>query len=123
MYMLIESDPTNDNIKSGSLMTFLKNTFPMDIVPSQYHYLDVLDQNADCRETIGEILSELHKQFDIGVARQHLVVAGDAKTYQHLQSLKLDHGNELSWLLPFQVIFIYLRIFNLYCARYISILV
>ena len=31
----------------------------------------------------------------------YLVVAGDAKTYQHLQSLKLDYGEELSWLLPF----------------------
>ena len=29
-------------------------------------------------------------------------MAGDAKTYQHLQSLKLDYGEELSWLLPFR---------------------
>ena len=26
---------------------------------------------------------------------------GDAKTYNHLEILKLDYGNELAWLLPF----------------------
>ena len=45
-----------------------------------------------------EVLSELHKQFNIGTAQEHLVVADDAKTYQHLQSLKLDYGNELPCL-------------------------
>ena len=60
--------------------------------------LDVLDQNADCRETISDILSGLHKEFSVGTLHDCLVVAGDAKTYQHLQSLKLDYGEELSWL-------------------------
>ena len=48
MYMLMTSDPTNEHVKCG---TFLKNVFPVEVTPSHYHYLDVLDQNADCRET------------------------------------------------------------------------
>ena len=39
--------------------------------------------------------------FNIGEVRKYLVVCGDAKTYLHLQAIKLDYGEELSWLLPF----------------------
>ena len=105
MYMLMTSDPTNEHVKCGSFLTFLKNVFPVEVTPSHYHYLDVLDQNADCRETICDILSGLHKQFDIGISREHLVVAGDAKTYQHLQS-RIMVMNYLGFC-HFQVIFIY----------------
>ena len=28
-------------------------------------------------------------------------MVGDAKTYQHLQNIKIDYGPKLSWLLPF----------------------
>ena len=52
----------------------------------------MLDQNADSRDTTIDVLSRLHEKFHIGEARNHLVVTGDAKTYQHLQSLKLDYG-------------------------------
>ena len=53
------------------------------------------------RETISDVLSRLYKEFIIQGSRTHLVVAGDAKTYQHLQSLKFDYGEELRWLVPF----------------------
>ena len=90
MYMLIKIHPTNENVMCGSLVTFLSTIFPAEVVASNYRYLDVLDLNADSRETIGEVLSELRKEYNIGTAREHLVVAGDAKTYQHLQSLKRE---------------------------------
>ena len=101
MYMLMTIHPMNENVMCGSLVTFLSTIFPAEVVASNYRYLDVLDLNTDSRETIGEVLSELRKEFNIGTALEHLVVAGDAKTYQHLQSLKLDYGSELSWLQPF----------------------
>ena len=101
MYMLMTSDSDSDQVHCGSFIQFLSSVFSIEVMPSQYVYLDVLDQNADCRETISDVLSGFHKEFNIGISRDHLVVAGDAKTYQHLQSLKLDYGEELSWLLPF----------------------
>ena len=101
MYMLMTSDHAIEHVQTGSFLTFLSRMSSIVVLPSQYVYLDVLDQNADSRETINNVLSGLHKQFGIGASRDHLVVAGDAKTYHHLQSLKLDYGEELSWLLPF----------------------
>ena len=102
MYMLTKTDNTCPcTIEYSSLTEYLSHAFPVSVVPSKYIYLDVLDQNADCRETISDVLSGLHKEFSVGTLHDYLVVAGDAKTYKHLQSLKLDYGEELSWLLPF----------------------
>ena len=84
-----------------SLHELLEKVFPIQVSPANYEYLDVLDQNADSRDTIIDVLSCLHEEFHIGEAKNHLVVTGDAKTYQHLQSLKLDYGEELTWLIPF----------------------
>jgi len=85
----------------SSLHDLLEVAFPVHTFPAKYEYLNVLDQNADCRDTIADVLSGLHKEFNIGESKRHLVVTGDAKTYQHLQSIKLDYGEELSWLIPF----------------------
>ena len=59
-----------------------------------------LDQNTDCKETITDVLSILHQEFKVGVDLKYLVATGHTKTYVHLQSLKLDYGNDLSWLIP-----------------------
>ena len=68
---------------------------------SEYTYLHVLDKNADNKETILEVLSWLHHEFDVGNHIQHLVVTGDAKTYMHLINLKCEYGEALSWLVAF----------------------
>lgn len=74
---------------------------PQSVSTSRYVYLDVLDLNADSRETIAEVLGRVQHEFCTKNNLDYLVVGGDAKTYQHLQSLKLDYGEELAWLLPF----------------------
>ena len=67
----------------------------------KYTYLEVLDENADSRDTMVDVISRLHHEFHIGESMKHLVVVGDAKTYQHLQGIKVEYGEKLSWLLPF----------------------
>ena len=57
-------------------------------------------------------MSGLHKEFSIGASHDSLLVVGDANTYQHLQFLKLDYGEELSWLLPFPGYFHILKNFQ-----------
>ena len=79
----------------------LEKSYPLKATPLKYEYLDVLDENADSRDTIVEVVSRLYHEFKIGESRSHLVVVGDAKTYQHLQNIKIDYGEKLSWLLPF----------------------
>lgn len=97
LYMLQNSTSN----KTLPFLTFLEKIFPHKPLPSKYVYMDVLNQNADSQETIGDVVSRLHKEFGIGDTLQHLVVAGDAKTFVHLQNLKFDYGEELSWLIPF----------------------
>ena len=58
-------------------------------------YLQVMDKNADNKETILEVLSWLYKEFKVGKSVEHLVVAGDAKTYAHMNALK-EYGETLN---------------------------
>ena len=60
-----------------------------------------MDQNADNPETILEALSWLHHEFDVGKSVNHLIVAGDAKTYLHMVTLKQQYGEALEWLVMF----------------------
>ena len=68
---------------------------------SEVTYLRVMDQNADNPETILEALSWLHHEFDVGKLVDHLIVAGDAKTYLHMVTLKQQYGEALKWLVTF----------------------
>ncbi len=45
--------------------------------------MDVLDENADSRDIMIGVVTRLHHEFHIGDSRDHFIVAGDAKTYQH----------------------------------------
>ena len=69
--------------------------------PSNIVYLPIVDMHADTREAMEVVLSKLHSEYGIGVTSQHLVVAGDQKTYTRLQELKHAYGSDLNWLVPF----------------------
>ena len=45
-----------------------------------------------------QILLDLHKRFITGQNKKWLVVVGDAKVYDVLQSLKHEYGDDLQWL-------------------------
>ena len=84
-----------------ALHQLLEISYPLHPTIASYAYLEVLDETADCRDTIVDVLSRLYHEFHIGDSSKHLVVVGDAKTYQHLQAIKVEYGEKLSWLLPF----------------------
>ena len=69
---------------------------PADIV-----YLSIVDMNADTIEAMSEVAAMLHKEYIATTGAQHLIVAGDAKTYLRLKELKHEYGTDLDWLLPF----------------------
>ena len=52
MYILITAARPNKMSECCSLRFFLSNVFQITVLPTKYVYLNVLDQNADCRETI-----------------------------------------------------------------------
>ena len=68
---------------------------------SAYTYLKVINKNADSDETILEALCTLHKELDIGQTSEYLVVAGDYKSYNHIQTVKVNNGKKLDWVIPF----------------------
>lgn len=64
-------------------------------------YLRVPDAVSDSKDTMMEVLQDLHRKFIINQRKQHLLVEGDAKLYDILQSLKYEYGSELEWLIVF----------------------
>jgi hypothetical protein len=56
---------------------------------------------ADSKETLLHALKNLHATFIVELGFQWLVVVGDAKTYDILQSLRRQYGSRMQWLLPF----------------------
>ena len=66
-------------------------------------YLRVLDAVSDSKDTMMEVLQDLHvhRKFMIDQRKQHLFVEGDVKLYESLQLLKYEYGSELDWLIVF----------------------
>lgn len=103
-YIGIKNTLMNDesqNKKIISLQTFLMEAQKVSCSKALYTYLNVLDQNADNKDTIADVLSLLYDEFKLGSEIQHLVVTGDAKTYTHLQAIKCESGSSMSCLIPF----------------------
>lgn len=64
-------------------------------------YFPIVDMHADTIEAMSEVAAMLYKEYIASTGAQHLVVAGDAKTYLRLKELRQQYGTELDWLLPF----------------------
>ena len=47
------------------------------------------------------MLNKLHTTFIQNLGFRWLIVVGDAKTYDILQSLRRQYGSQMQWLLPF----------------------
>ena len=68
---------------------------------SQVSYLEVMDSKAGSKDTIMELLLDLYQQFIEGLSHKWLVVEGDGKLYDLLNSLQFEYGEELSWVIPY----------------------
>ena len=60
-----------------------------------------MDAIADSKDTMTARLHNLYQKFIEGHDLQYLLVEGDAKLFDVLQSLKHEYGDELSWMLPY----------------------
>ena len=59
-----------------------------------------MDAVADTKDTVIQLLRDLHHELIDGRGMRWLVVEGDAKVYEILQALKFEYGQELEWLIP-----------------------
>ncbi len=64
-------------------------------------YIQISSERADCKETLVTIIGKLHQVFCSELHYKWLLVVGDAKTYDLLQSIKFEYGTHLKWLVPF----------------------
>ena len=72
---------------------------PKEVEQSNILYFDVLDAIADKKETVLLVLDKLRKQVVEAHQKEWLVVAGDAKLYDVLKTIKYEYGDEFKWLL------------------------
>ena len=60
-----------------------------------------MDAVADNKATITQLLQSLHQKYIVDRGLDTLVIEGDAKVYEILQSLKFEYGNDLEWVIPY----------------------
>ena len=94
------------NLKSGipsesfiGLQDYCALTRPTEDEKSCIIYFDVLDAIADKKETVFLVLDKLRKQIVEAHQKEWLVVAGDAKLYDVLKTIKYEYGDEFTWLI------------------------
>ena len=64
-------------------------------------YFMLLNQRCDNKETLLNVISELHTEFIASKKKMYLLLEGDQVTYECLQSIKKEYENDLKCLLPF----------------------
>ena len=68
---------------------------------SKFAYLDVYDLKADCVETTKIVLDDLYRTFKISTKLNHLVVAGDIKTFEYIMKVKSECKHSMDWVIPY----------------------
>ena len=68
---------------------------------SNVQYLEVMDAVADTKDTMIALLHNLHSKYILHQHQEFLVLEGDAKLFDIVQSLKHEYGDELRWVNPY----------------------
>ena len=103
VYMLMRNIVSNKRPQCSflGLQQFFSVTRTTHTEKSNIFYLEVMDAIADSKDTMTAMLHHLYQKFIEGQGLQYLLVEGDAKLFDVLQSLKHEYGDELSWMLPY----------------------
>ena len=84
-----------------NLQDYLGTTRVNHTEKSAVEYLQVMDAIADSKDTMMEMLHNLHEKHIAPHKQQWLVVEGDAKVYEILKSLCCEYDEDLKWLIPY----------------------
>ena len=103
-YMLYQT--TLYKNRTDQILINIQNFFsvirPTHTETSKVMYVDVMDAVADSKDTITQLLQCLYEEeYIIEKGHQILVVAGDAKVYELILSLKFEYGEALKWVIPY----------------------
>ena len=64
-------------------------------------YFKVLDQRCDDKQTLLTIISNLYEEFIVPGKKEWVLLEGEQATYERLQSIKAEYGNDFAWMIPF----------------------
>ena len=81
--------------------TLYTNSKCKDRVPSNIHYLELLDEHPDSVDTMRHVAELLLEHAASVNQNGYIVLVGDGKTYEHLMKIKHLYGNLLEKLLIF----------------------
>ena len=68
---------------------------------SNFAFIEIYNDKADCTSTIKKVLHELHDTFKVSKHVNHLFVVGDLKTYEYVMKAKSDQGKAMDWVIPY----------------------
>lgn len=91
---------TSDDFFFSNLINYMSITQPLTVEKSNVVYYKVIDAIADQKDTVLAVLHSLYATYINGKGLDYLIVEGDAKLYDVLQSIKFEYGSEFKWLLP-----------------------
>ena len=100
-YILYGEAASTTNEPLFSIQEFFSLVRATHTEQSQVVYLEVMDAVADTKDTMNQLLHDLHEQFIVSQNMKWLVLEGDAKLYEIVKSLQFEYGDELSWLIPY----------------------
>ena len=100
-FLLKHQNSSNSTEHLIGIQDYMRLANPYQAERSNIVYLNVLDAKADTKDTIVQVLQNVHRKFIEGKKKEWLLIEGDAKVYELVQSLKIEHGEEFKWVLPY----------------------
>ncbi len=87
------------------LLKVANNENPGNLVKLQTYYnlshnIPALNQTNITYYKVG-VINDLYVQFIASGKNDHIILEGDQATYERLQSIRAEYGNECSWLILF----------------------
>lgn len=64
-------------------------------------YFKVLNERCDDKSMLVNVINELYEELIVVKKMKWVLLEGDQATYQRLQCIKKEYGNDLSWMIPF----------------------
>ena len=99
-----QTDSVPGNAVISDVRAFLDNKSHHNLQHTQHtsvvHYMELLDENPDCTETMSIVAEDLLAKF-YQVQDRWVVLVGDGKTYRHLMNVKKQYSTMLRKLLIF----------------------
>ena len=99
-YMLLKIASHKHSIILPDICQFLLLSNNVTSQPSNIHYMELINENADSKDTLLNVAEDLIDIFK-DTHQEWVVLVGDGKTYQHLMSIKQEYGETLNKLLIF----------------------